>query len=138
MVAADQQPGNRGRKTRIITNSNPYNPHYLYIYSLFVNSSKKNRTICQADVTATPLASFALKMAAEAVETSAATNFSPEISTSLSFFLIVIPDYLCFPLSPKALHCVCMCHFYWYLQVLLKHLNKRILKWITYTLNSYR
>ncbi len=75
-----------GLQSRKNTNTNPYNPHYLYIFSLFVNSSNKNRASCQADVTATPLASFALKMAAEAVETSAATNFSPEISTCLYSF----------------------------------------------------
>ncbi len=39
------------------------------------------------DATATPLASFDLIMAAEAVETSATTNFPPEISTSISFLI---------------------------------------------------
>ncbi len=43
---------------------------------------------CQADVTATPLASFALIMAAEAVETSASTHIPPEISTNLYFLNI--------------------------------------------------
>ncbi len=43
--------------------------------------------LIQADATAPPLASFALIMAAEAVETSATTNFPPEISASLSFFI---------------------------------------------------
>ncbi len=49
-----------------------------------------NRAGFQADATATPLASFALIMAAEAVETLAATTFPPEISTSLFCFIIFI------------------------------------------------
>ncbi len=47
-----------------------------------LKGSDSYRVGCQADVTAPPLASFALIMAAEAVETSATTNFPPEVSTS--------------------------------------------------------
>ncbi len=49
------RPENRGRKTRISTNTNPYNSHYLYIYKLFVNASNKNKVGCQANVMATSL-----------------------------------------------------------------------------------
>ncbi len=67
-----------------ISNTNAYNRQNLYIDLKFVNSPNKNRAGSQADVTVTALASFALIMAAEAVETSAAANFPPEILTSLS------------------------------------------------------
>ncbi len=70
---------------RINPNTYLYN---LYIYWLFVKLSKTNSAGCQADVTTTPLASFALVMAAAAVETSAATHFPPEISITCLFSLI--------------------------------------------------
>ncbi len=55
---------------------------YRYFIREFI---QKNRSGCQTDVSATTLAAFALAMAAEAVESLAATSFPPEIATT-SFF----------------------------------------------------
>ncbi len=57
--------------------------------AIFVTPSNKYRTGYQADVTTSSLVSFALVMAAEAVETSAATSFPSQISNNLPLFTTV-------------------------------------------------